>query len=312
MTGFGVAAPGTPGAGRAKPGSVGGPGPRAIEFTMTGRQRRRSYADTIVRWLSLAATALLLIPLGAIILYVVLNGAPGLSIEFLTQPPAGFGSGGALQSILGTLQIVPLATLLAVPLGVFGGVYLSEFASPRAANLLRLAVDVLLGLPSIVVGVFVFVIVVVPTKSYNGFAAVIALAVIMVPIIMRSTEEVLRLVPRSLSDASLALGVSRWRTVVSIVLRSGLSGILTGIMLAVARAAGETAPLIMTSLGSRLVNVGDFGHRMDALPLFVYVNSGQPDPFLIQQAWSAALLLLAMVLTVNILVRWRTFGRRNI
>ncbi len=160
-------------------------------------------------------------------------------------------------------------------------------------------------------GVFVFTFLVLPFKQYNAFAGSVALAFLMIPVIMRTTEEMLRLVPRDLREASFALGVPTWRTVLSVVLRTGLPGILTGVMLAVARAAGETAPLLFTALGSRLVNVGDFSKPMDALPLFVYTNARQPIDALNQQAWGAALLLLTFVLIVNILVRARNLGKRT-
>src|SRR5207245_10562135 len=147
-------------------------------------------------------------------------------------------------------------------------------------------------------------------RQFNAFAGSVALAVIMVPVIMRTSEEILRLVPSPLREASLALGVPRWRTVLSVVVRTGLGGILTGVMLAIARAAGETAPLLFTALGSRLVNVGDLSKPMDALPIFIYNNARQPYAALNQQAWGAALLLLLFVLMINILVRARTRGHR--
>jgi phosphate transport system permease protein len=202
--------------------------------------------------------------------------------------------------------MVSLATLIAVPFGLLAGVYVSEFAGRRMANVVRFSADVLVGVPSILVGVFVFTFLVLPFKQYNAFAGSVALAVIMVPVIMRTTEEILKLVPGDLREASLALGVRRWRTVLSIAIRTGWPGILTGIMLAVARAAGETAPLIMTALGSRLVNIGDFSRPMSALPLFIYENARQPFPALNQQAWGAAFLLLLAVLFINILVRARS------
>jgi phosphate transport system permease protein len=156
----------------------------------------------------------------------------------------------------------------------------------------------------------VFTFLVLPFHQYNAFAGSVALAVIMIPVVMRTTEEIIRLVPKDLREAALALGVPAWRTVASVVLRTGLAGILTGVMLAVARAAGETAPLLFTALGSRLINVGDFSKPMDALPIFIYVNARQPYEALNEQAWSAALLLLLFVLTVNILVRARSWGRK--
>jgi phosphate transport system permease protein len=191
---------------------------------------------------------------------------------------------------------------------VLAGVYVSEFSSQRLARVIRFAADVLVGIPSILVGIFVFTFLVLPFRQFNAFAGSVALAVLMVPVITRTTEEILRLVPNNLREASLALGVPVWRTVLSVVLRTGLTGILTGVMLAVARAVGETAPLLFTALGSRLVNVGDLGRPMDALPLFIFVNARQPYPVLNEQAWGAALLLLLFVLGVNVAVRapsWR-------
>jgi phosphate transport system permease protein len=206
--------------------------------------------------------------------------------------------------------MIPLATLVSVPIGVLGAIYVAEFSGRRSATIVRFAADVLVGIPSILVGIFVFTFLVLPFKQFNAFAGSMALALLMIPVIMRTTEEILLLVPGTLREASLALGVPMWRTVLSIVLRTGLTGILTGVMLAVARAFGETAPLLFTALGSRLVNVGDFAKPMDALPIFIYVNARQPFPALNQQAWGAALLLLIIVLTINIIVRARSWGRR--
>ncbi len=218
--------------------------------------------------------------------------------------------GGALAAILGSLQLVGLATLLAVPFGILAGVYVNEFSDRRSARVIRFAADVLVGVPSILVGIFVFSFLVLPFKQFNAFAGAVALAVIMVPVIMRTTEEMLKIVPGTLREASLSLGIPVWRTVLSVVIPTGLSGILTGLMLAIARAMGETAPLLFTALGSRLVNVGDFGRPMDALPIFIYVNARQPYEALNQQAWGAAFLLLAFVLVINVLVRFRTWGQR--
>ena len=185
----------------------------------------------------------------------------------------------------------------------------AEFAGRRSAHLVRFAADVMVGVPSILIGIFVFTFLVLPFKQYNAFAGSVALGLIMIPVILRTTEETLRLVPGSLREASLALGIPMWRTVLSVVIRTGLGGILTGVMLAFARAMGETAPLLFTALGSRLVNVGDFGKPMDSLPVFIYVNARQPYELLNQQAWGAAFLLLLIVLVINVSVRARTWGR---
>ena len=285
--------------------------PIAARLVRSPADRRRARFDRLMRGLSMAAAITCVIPLAAVIGFVVVNGAAGLNLDLLTKPPKALGTGGgAASAILGSLQMIPLATLVAVPVGVLGAVYVAEFSGRRSATIVRFAADVLVGIPSILVGIFVFTFLVLPFKQYNAFAGSMALALLMVPVIMRTTEEILKLVPGTLREASLALGVPMWRTVLSVVLRTGLTGILTGVMLAVARAFGETAPLLFTALGSRLVNVGDFAKPMDALPIFIYVNARQPYPVLNQQAWGAALLLLIVVLTINILVRARSWGRR--
>jgi phosphate transport system permease protein len=272
--------------------------------------QRRSAVDRFFRGLCLVAAIVAVVPLFAIIGFVVVNGISALSIDLLTKPPKASGiGGGAVASILGSLQLVGLATLIAVPFGVLAAVYTSEFGGRRSAAVIRFAADVLVGIPSILIGIFVFTFLVLPFRQFNAFAGSAALAILMIPVIMRTTEEIIRLVPTSLREASLALGVPAWRTVLSVVLRTGLGGILTGIMLAVARAFGETAPLLFTALGSRLINVGALDRPMDALPLFVFVNARQPIKALNQQAWGAALLLLLFVLVINVVVRARTVSR---
>ncbi len=283
----------------------------AARLVRSPADARRARTDRLMRGLALAAAIACVIPLAAVIGFVTVNGLGGLNLDLLTKAPKALGTGGgAASAILGSLQMIPLATLVAVPVGVLGAVYVAEFSGRRSANAIRFAADVLVGIPSILVGIFVFTFLVLPFKQFNAFAGSMALALLMVPVIMRTTEEILRLVPGTLREASLALGIPMWRTVLSVVLRTGLTGILTGVMLAIARAFGETAPLLFTALGSRLVNVGDFGKPMDALPVFIYVNARQPFPALNQQAWGAALLLLIVVLTINILVRARSWGRR--
>ena len=283
----------------------------AARLVRSTSDARRARADRFMRGLALLAAIACVIPLAAVVAFVTVNGIGGLNLDLLTKPPRALGTGGgAASAILGSLQMIPLATVVAVPIGVLGAVYVAEFSGRRSASAIRFAADVLVGIPSILVGIFVFTFLVLPFKQFNAFAGSMALALLMIPVIMRTTEEILRLVPGTLREASLALGIPMWRTVLSVVLRTGLTGILTGVMLAVARAFGETAPLLFTALGSRLVNVGDFGKPMDALPVFIYVNARQPFPALNQQAWGAALLLLIVVLAINILVRARSWGRR--
>lgn len=279
-----------------------------------GRQdvgTRRIIVDVGMRTLSLVAAFACIVPLAAVLIFVTVNGASALNLDLLTKPTRALGQGGgALGAILGTLQMVPVACAMAIPVGIAGGVYVGEFAERRSARIVRFAADVMVGIPSILIGIFVYTFLVLPFKQFNAFAGSVALAIIMVPVILRTTEEILRLVPGTLREASLALGIPMWRTVLSVVIRTGLPGILTGVMLAFARAMGETAPLLFTALGSRLVNVGDFGKPMDSLPVFIYVNARQPYELLNQQAWGAAFLLLLVVLVINVAVRARTWGQQ--
>jgi len=287
--------------------------PASIATRITGRGvgRRRAGIDRAMRTLAFLAALLCVVPLGAVLVFVTIKGLPAFNLDLLTKGPKALGiGGGAANAVVGTLQMVPLAALIAVPAGILGAVYVGEFGDRRSARIIRFSADVLVGVPSIITGIFVFTILVLPFKQFNGFAGSVALAVIMLPVVMRTTEESLQLVPNSLREASLALGVPMWRTVLSVVLRTGLPGILTGSMLAFARAMGETAPLLFTALGSRLINVGNLGQPMDALPLFIYVNARQPIDALNEQAWGVAFLLLMVVLVINIVVRARSFGRR--
>jgi len=283
----------------------------AARLTGSRVERRRNIVDRSMRTLAFGAALLSAVPLIAVLYFVTANGLTAFSLDLLTKPPRALGiGGGAANAVLGTAQMVALAAVIAVPIGVMAAVYVGEFAERRSARLIRFCADVLVGVPSILIGIFVFTFLVLPFKQFNGFAGAVALALIMIPVVMRTTEESLNLVPNALREASLALGVPVWRTVLSVVLRTGLPGILTGSMLAFARAMGETAPLLFTALGSRLVNIGDFGRPMDALPLFIYVNARQPVDALNQQAWGAAFLLLLVVLIINVAVRARSWGRR--
>lgn len=285
---------------------------RSATILTTRSGGRRLVIDRVMRTLCLLAAIASVVPLAAVLAFVAIKGIAALDIDLLTKPPRALGiGGGALPAILGTLQMVPVAALMAIPFGVLAGVYVHEFGGRLSGRTIRFAAEVLVGVPSILVGIFVYTILVLPFEQYNAFAGSVALAIIMIPVIMRTTEEMLKLVPASLREASLALGVVHWRTTLSIVVRTALPGVLTGIMLAVARAAGETAPLLFTALGSRLTNVGDFSKPMDALPLFIYRNARQPYEAQNEQAWGAAFLLLVLVLSINILVRLRSTRRRS-
>ncbi|HVX29018.1 MAG TPA: phosphate ABC transporter permease PstA [Nitrolancea sp.] len=272
------------------------------------RYRRRVLVNRLMLVLTVLATLISLIPLVLIILYVAKQGIGSLSIDFLTNTfrPISFGTtssgGGVLHAIVGTVIIVGFSLLLAAPIGIMAGIYLAEYPGNSASTAIRFCVDVLSAMPSIVVGVTAYVLIVQQVKSFSGFAGSIALVVLMVPIITRTTEEILRLVPQSSREAAIALGAPKWRTTLTIVLPMALSGIATGVLLAFARAAGETAPLLVTVLGNNNLTYDLFG-PMQALPLLAYRYTEQPYKVLNQQAWGAAFLLVVIVLGINILVR---------
>jgi phosphate transport system permease protein len=275
-----------------------------------GHEVRRAVVDRLMRVVALAAAIIAIVPLVAIVGYVLVKGLPTLTIDFLTHSSGDTTSPGALNAILGSLQMVPLALLIGGVLGLLAGIYLAEYAGPRMAAGGTFLVDVLLGVPSILAGVLIYATLVTYWTGSSAIAGSIALAVIMFPIVIRSTEEVLRLVPGSIREASLALGLPQWRTTVSIVMPVARAGLLTGAMLAFARGFGETAPLLFTARGSEALNIGDWGTTMAALPLFVYQYSRLPDKFFVSQAWSAAIVLLAIVLAINVIVRGRSVGSR--
>jgi phosphate transport system permease protein len=275
-----------------------------IDALTTGaRLRRRRRVDRMMRLGATGAALLAVVVLAAVIVTVIGHGASQLSISFLTKNPTsslGATGGGIFNAILGSALLVAVATLMAVPFAVLIAIYLTEFASPRMARPIRLALDMMNGLPSIVIGVFVFGLLVV-AHGQSGVAGSFALAVIMVPLITRTTQEMLLLVPKSLRDASYALGVSRWRTVGGIVLPSAAGGIATGVALAVARAAGETAPLILTcSLFTHAASINVFGEPIPNIPVDIFTYSESAFPADHARAWGAALVLIVMILFSNL------------
>ena len=276
----------------------------------TAIDRRRSLADRFWKLLSLVATIVVIAPLVAIIYFVVVRGLPTLTPDLVFNAAGNTTQPGALNAIAGSLQMVPLALLIGGGLGLAAGIYMAEFAGPRLVAIGAFVVDVLLGVPSIIAGLLIYGTVVTYVTGSSALAGSLALAVIIFPIVMRATEEVLRLVPEAVREASLALGIPKWRTTISVVLPVARAGLLTGLMLAFARGFGETAPLLFTARGSNALNVGDFGSPMSALPLFVYQNSRLASDFFVGQAWSAAVVLLAVVLFINVVVRGRSIGAR--
>jgi phosphate transport system permease protein len=254
---------------------------------------------------ALFAVGILALVLGS----VLVKGFSQLSLSFFTEPRPLFGQqGGIADALVGSALIVGMAMLMAIPFAVLVAVYMSEYARPGVSKVLRVVLDVLNGVPAIVVGIFVFGLLVVG-RGQNAVFGAFSLAILMLPMVARATQEVLDVIPRSLREASLALGVTKWRTTVGIVLPSAIGGILTGVVIAVARVAGETAPLLFTSSIAANQISGDVTHALPTLPVTIFVFSESPDPGEQAAGWAAALVLIALVLVLNILAKLFARGR---
>ena len=276
-----------------------GSGPGA---SMLRRRHRRDRAMTVLMTVLMIAIGGLL---AWILLYVALKGIHALNWGFLTDTPPGNPSdagGGFYNGIIGSLIIVGLATLAAVPLGIGCAICLNQYAGGRSASMLRLVVDVMLGIPTIVTGAFVYAIWVI-YFGFSGYAGALALGLVMVPLIVRATEEMLRLVPRDVQEASYALGVTQSRTIVSVLLPTARAGIITGVMLAVARAMGETAPLLLTALGNDLFVETNPGNRMSTLSMQIFTGATGGFTNAQDRAWAGALTLIVIVLALTIVAR---------
>lgn len=278
--------------------------PDDFSLTASGNLRRRAAISRLVEAGATASALAAVGVLGVVVFGVVKRGISSISLAFLTKNPPQFGgpSGGIASAIIGTVLIVALAALIAVPVGVLTALYLTEFAGrqSRFASILKMALNLMQGLPTVIVGLFVFGLLV-EGHGNSGFAGAIALSIVMLPLIARSSQEVLLLVPDNLREAADALGVSRWRTVVGVILPAALSGIVTGSILAIARAAGETAPLLFVdSLYTPGVQLNLFGHAVPNIPVMIFTLSEGADPSGVARAWGAALVLLAVILAANI------------
>jgi phosphate transport system permease protein len=269
--------------------------------------RRRKFTSSIFVAFCALSVLLALVPLAFVLFYVVSQGIQSLNIAFFTHMPAPVGEpgGGMANAIIGTLILVALGALFAIPVGILSGVYMSEYAGTRFASLVRFAADTLNGVPSIVIGVFVYGIAVLPFKQFSAFAGGLALGLMMIPIIARTTEELLLLVPGTMREGALALGATRARAVFTVVLPAALPGIITGLVLAVARIAGETAPLLFTSLNNKFFTT-KLTQPIASLTvqIFAYANSPYQDWH--RQAWAGALVLVGIVLTCSLLARVAT------
>ncbi len=284
----------------------------AVSYAVEGA---RSARNRLALTLLVSALFLALVPLAAVLIYTVQRGVQAISPGFLTHSMNGVGpledAGGAYHAIVGTLEQVVIASVISIPLGLLAAVYIVEYGRGRLVYWIRFFVDVMTGLPSIVAGLFIFAFWVLGLhKGFSGFAAGMALAILMIPIVVRASEEMLKLVPNDLREASYALGVPRWRTIVSVVFPAASAGLTTGIILAVARVTGETAPLLLTAFGFDAIRTNPFSGPQSGLPLFVFSQAGSAFDVAVNRAWAGALTLIAIVLVLTVLARVLT--RRNV
>jgi phosphate transport system permease protein len=268
----------------------------------------RAAKNRLMTSVIVACTVAAVLPLVAVLGFTIVKGMVVLNTAFLTHTMRGVAEqdpeGGIYHAIIGTLEQVGLAILLAVPFGLLVAIYLAEYSGRWLGRAVSFFVDVMTGLPSIVAGLFIFALwILAMGQNFSGFAGSLALAILMLPTVVRSAEEMLKIVPSSLREGSYALGVPKWITVVRIVLPTALAGIVTGVMLAVARVTGETAPLLLTVFGNTSLNINPFSGAQAALPLFVFSEAGLPNETAINRAWAAALILIMIVCVLNILAR---------
>ncbi|HUK33244.1 MAG TPA: phosphate ABC transporter permease PstA [Vicinamibacterales bacterium] len=274
---------------------------------MTWPTRRRKFVSSLFVAFCAASVLLALVPLAFVLFFVVSQGIQALNFNFFTKMPVPVGEpgGGMANSIVGSLILVGLGALFAVPIGIISGIYMSEYAGTRFASLVRFAADTLNGVPSIVIGVFVYGIAVMPFKQFSALAGGLALGVMMIPIIARTTEELLLLVPGTMREGALALGATHARAVFTVVVPSAAQGIITGIVLAIARIAGETAPLLFTSLNNRFFST-NLTQPISSLTVQVYNYAGSAYEDWHRQAWAGALVLVTIVLSCSLLARFAT------
>jgi phosphate transport system permease protein len=274
--------------------------PRAIPRALM----RRKLIDRGMRALAGCAIGVAMVPLVSVLWKLLRLGLPGLKLGFFTSLPVPVGEpgGGMGNALVGTLIIVGIGSAIGIPIGVFSGIYLSEFGRGRLARWVRFMADVLSGVPSIAVGMFAYTVVVMPMGHFSALSGGVALSVLMIPVVTRTTEEMLKLVPNTLREAALALGAPRWRATLSIVLPTALPGVLAGIMLAIARVAGETAPLLFTAFGDPHWFAG-VTKPVSALPMQIFVYASSPYDEWHQQAWTGALVLVLLIVVLQLAVR---------
>jgi phosphate transport system permease protein len=271
----------------------------------------RKVKNVLVSATTFLSAILVIAPLALVFFHLLINGAGSVNWAFFTQlpKPVGVVGGGMANAIVGSLELLALGSVVGVPIGVLGGVYLAEYGSARANSILRFIADVLNGVPSITWGVVVYGLVVLRFKGFSAYAGGLALGLIMIPLILRTTEEVILLVPNGYREAALALGIARWKTIVHVVMKTASKGIITGILLALARIGGETAPLLFTAFGNRFWN-HNLGEPIAALPLQVFTYAISPYDDWHRQAWAGALVLVVGIFCINVLVRILTRERK--
>ena len=277
---------------------------------MMGRERRRRLVNRLMEGVAVFSAVVTLLPLALILAFLIYQGISYINWDFFTKmpQPVGEAGGGMANGIVGTLILIGLASLIGLPMGIGAGVYVAENGHTRLAWVTRFLADVLNGVPSIVVGIFAYTLVVLPMRTFSAVAGGFALGIMMIPVVLRTTEEMLKLVPTSLREGALALGVPRWKVTVRVALRTARAGIITGIMLAVARIAGETAPLLFTAFGNQFWSI-----RLDepiaAMPLQIFTYAISPYDSWHAQAWAGALVLVCLILVISMVARTAGRGR---
>lgn len=264
---------------------------------------RRMLVDKLMTAVMYVAALAAIVPLVLVLAYLIVKGLPVWNLEFFTDLPQLYASGGGVgNAMVGTIIIVGLASAMGVPVGIMAGIYLAEYGDNPLGVFIRFMADVMSGIPSIIAGIFAYGLLVL-IMGFNAFAGSVSLTILMVPVVARTTEEVVRLVPGSIREASLALGVPEWKTILRVVLPTALGGIVTGVLLAIARISGETAPLIFTILGSNFWNTKVTEGAMAALPLQIYNFARTPYESVLASAWGASLILVCMILILNLVAR---------
>jgi phosphate transport system permease protein len=271
---------------------------------MSGRLRWRKFVSNFMLGMTGVCAFVSVLVLFFILGYLVFNGGTSINWDFFTKlpKPVGEAGGGMANAIVGSGKILLLASLMGVPIGFLGGIYLAEFSGKGMASVVRYAADLLNGVPSIVIGIFAYSLVVLPFKHFSAYAGAFALGMMMIPITLRSTEEFLKSVPRMLREGAMALGASKWKTIATVIVPAAYRGIMTAILLALARVAGETAPLLFTAFGNRFESHG-WSQPTATLPVMIYTYAVSPYDDWHRQAWAAGLVLLGLVLIINILAR---------